>query len=150
MTELRTATQLGISEEERCALVKTLLKLEAGEIEHNQERRYQVKDGFCMEQWITTRAHASSRQGKSCGTTACLAGWAHILSDGKAFPEVSSQAPYTNMCYRLPPAIKRLFGIGNERAAEGARTPKQAAAALRHYLTTGKENWAQAIKDNPS
>jgi hypothetical protein len=116
-----SATDLGISEVERDALVATLLAFERGEVEHFTMRHFR----------------------DPCGTPACICGWANHFSDGRAFPEVVS-APGVlatrRLHRRLPRQLQYLFDIQGLPRQSGA-TQAQAAAALSNYLTLGEPRW---------
>jgi hypothetical protein len=116
-----SATDLGISEIERDALIATLLAFEREEIEHFSMRHFKA----------------------SCGTPACICGWANHLSDGSAFPEVSTMSGEraVKVLYRrLPRELQHLFDIQGLPRHAGA-TQTQAAAALANYLTQGEPRW---------
>lgn len=132
----KTAAELGISEVEVQALVKVLGMLERGEL-HDVE--YALADpktpfDFCMAQ--TT---ASS----SCGTIGCIAGWAYVLSNGKAFSEIKEP----ELLDAWTEELRDLFGIGEHIGLLFDRKTKHAALALRSYLTTGDARWDLALAD---
>jgi hypothetical protein len=115
------ATALGISEVEREALIATLHAFERGEI-----------DNFTMRHFRET-----------CGTPACICGWANYFSDGRAFAEVSSMSgtrAVKRLHGRLPRQLQLLFDIQGFPRQAGA-TPAQAATALSNYLTLGEPRW---------
>jgi hypothetical protein len=121
-----SATDLGISEIERDALVATLLAFEREEIEHFSMRHFKA----------------------SCGTPACICGWANHLSEGQAFPEVStmsSERVVKALYRRLPRQLQYLFDIQGLPQQAGA-TQAQAAAALVNYLTLGEPRWDEATR----
>jgi hypothetical protein len=116
-----SATDLGISDVERDALIATLHAFERGEIET-----------FTMRHFRT-----------DCGTPACICGWANHFSEGRAFAEVSSMSGLlaTKSLYgRLPKQLQYLFDIQGRPMQSGA-TQAQAAAALSNYLTIGEPRW---------
>jgi hypothetical protein len=120
-----SATDLGISDVEREALIATLLAFERGEIEN-----------FTMRHFRT-----------DCGTPACICGWANHFSQGRAFSEVSSMSGLlaTKALYgRLPKQLQYLFDIQGRPLQSGA-TQAQAAAALANYLTIGEPRWDEVI-----
>jgi hypothetical protein len=124
-----TAEALGIPEHERGALIATLHALERGEVKEHT---------FDMNFFYG-----------SCGTPSCLAGWAHHLSQGEAFPELNccvdtrcgawSSNPLMTLQRRLPAQLLQLFGLGGEAVHDD--TPQRATAALSSYLTTGVSGW---------
>jgi hypothetical protein len=116
-----SATDLGISEVEREALITTLLAFERGEV-----------DNFTMRHFR-----------ESCGTPACICGWANHFSGGRAFAEVSSMSGVlaTKALHgRLPKQLQVLFDIQGF-PQQAAATQTQAAAALANYLTYGESRW---------
>jgi hypothetical protein len=116
-----SATDLGISETERGALIATLLAFERGEIANFTMRHFR----------------------DSCGTPACICGWANHFSDGRAFTEVSSMSGVLatkRLHGRLPKQLQYLFDIQGLPQQTGA-TQAQAAAALSNYLTFGEPRW---------
>lgn len=125
---LKTAKELGLSHEQYCGLVKTLEALESGKLDHKNEY---IKR-FNMNRW-----------GGTCGAVCCLGGTAEAImkSEGKL---------KRGFGYR-PTELDNLFfpyhtpRVENKKSAWRAST-KQAAVALRHYLMTGKENWAMAME----
>jgi hypothetical protein len=121
-----SARDLGISEIERGALITTLFAFERGEI-----------DNFTMRHFR-----------ESCGTPACICGWANYFSDGRAFAEVSTM-PGTlaakKLHGRLPRQLQYLFDIQGLPLQSGA-TQSQAAAALANYLTLGEPRWDEVTR----
>lgn len=135
----KTAVDLGISDIELDALIKVLGMLERGEI--NQQ----------------TLDMANFLDEEDCGTVACICGWAHLVSNQVAFPEVKDIGHASAKLMKRPYELRMLFlvydGLG-EMMANGPykhqRTvssvlPDEAARALRSYLTTGEANWAEAL-----
>jgi hypothetical protein len=117
------ATALGISEVEREALIATLYAFERGEV-----------DNFTMRHFR-----------ESCGTPACICGWANYFSEGRAFMEVSSMSgtrAVKRLYRRLPKQLQLLFDIQGFPQQAGATQP-QAAAALSNYLTLGEPRWEE-------
>jgi hypothetical protein len=116
-----SATDLGISEVERDALVATLYAFERGEIESFTMRHFR----------------------EPCGTPACICGWANHFSQGRAFAEVSTLSgtlAVKRLHVRLPKQLQYLFDIQG-RPEQATATQAQAAAALSNYLTFGEPRW---------
>ncbi|HEY6254586.1 MAG TPA: hypothetical protein VIY51_02225 [Xanthobacteraceae bacterium] len=116
-----SATDLAISDVERDALIATLHAFERGEI-----------DNFTMRHFRET-----------CGTPACICGWANHFSEGRAFAEVSSMSgtlAVKKLHRRLPKQLQYLFDIQGF-PQQAAATQAQAAAALANYLTGGEPRW---------
>jgi hypothetical protein len=124
----KTATELGLTEPQYCGLVKTLVALEEGKLDHENENKpwldRDLPKSFHMAHW-----------GGSCGTVCCIGGTAEALMRDNLF----------NQGNAIPDELYNLFFPGHTKEAYRAST-KQAAVALRHYLTTGKENWKMAME----
>ncbi len=117
------ATDLGISEVEREALIATLFAFERDEVDHFSMRHFRA----------------------TCGTPACICGWANHLSGGAAFPEVSNMSgvlAVKSLYARLPQQLQYLFDIQGLPQQSGA-TQAHAAAALSNYLTFGEPRCAE-------
>lgn len=124
------AETLGLTEKQRCGLVKTLAWLEAGKLDHENEKTA----GFDMGRW-----------GGSCGSVCCIGGTAEVLGE-------------TNFHISIADIGKehvRLFypGSTNDPLSFLVRTnpgwkasTSQAAVALRGYLETGRADWDAAMK----
>ena len=122
----KTATELGLTQPQYCALVKTLVALEKGRLWQDFDIR------FNMEHW-----------GGECGTTCCIGGSAEALG---ALPHGSLADAASQLSrYGFRYDLQNLFYPYHCKDAWDA-TQKQAAVALRHYLTTGKENWNMAME----
>jgi hypothetical protein len=129
-SSFKTATELGIPDVERNALVEVLFLLE----------------GDCLkDKTMDAPRRLDMRLFKieaSCGTAACLCGWANIVSDGQAFPEVASGEDFKNRATPLPASLERLFGFNRTYSELWNITPGMAATALRRWLETGEsEKW---------
>jgi hypothetical protein len=85
---------------------------------------------------------------ESCGTPACICGWANHFSDGRAFAEVSSMSgtlAVKRLYGRLPKQLQYLFDIQG-LPQQAAATQAQAAAALSNYLTFGEPRWDEVTR----
>jgi hypothetical protein len=120
-----TATELGLANVEVEALVTVLGMLERGDI---------AREEFHM-----------GRFRHQCRTPACICGWAHHISRGKAFPELSSPYGALILYRRLSTSVSALFRLTAARGSGGEITPVQAAVALRNYLTQGEARWDEAV-----
>ena len=128
-----TPSALGISDVEFDALVTVLGMLERGEIPEDQ---------FTMR-----------RVQHPCRTPACLCGWAHHVSAGRAFPHAppprtmfGNAATYRPRWNDLPRRLLELFAVGGGPADPVyAATTSQASIALRNFLTGGEPRWAEAL-----
>jgi len=136
MTEkqFRTADQLNITEEQRCALVKTLQLLEAGKITHlpsvtltgDFPPRYSESEPkyFNMSWW---------RIAADCGTVCCIGGTAEAIG----------KVRFDNN----PEGLEHLFFPRGLDDCWGNITTSHAAKALRNYLFTGSPKWREVMKE---
>lgn len=147
----KPASELGITEVERAALIEVMECMERGEIvsEYDMPEQCRIKHANTpkieMSQYFTHNT--------KCGTIGCLAGWANILSSGKAFPELNpfkfkyigadetALVGLNNMTQRLPPQLRRLFmiGVGSDTPLDDFRDQSTGTLSqrVRNYLTTG-------------
>jgi hypothetical protein len=123
----KSAKELGLATIEVEALVTVLRMLERGDI---------VRGEFHM-----------GRFRHQCRTPACICGWAHHVSTGRAFPELSSPYGPLILYRRLGKSTSELFRLTAARESGGDITPAQAAVALRNFLTHGEARWAEAMSD---
>jgi hypothetical protein len=125
----KTAEELGLADVEVKALVTVLRMLECDDI---------APEMFHMGYFKY-----------ECQTPACICGWAHHISGGKAFPELSTQVGPMLVYRRFneSPSIIELFRVTAVRGSGGEITPAQAAIALRNFLTCGEPRWAEATAD---
>lgn len=118
----RTANELGILEHELEAMQTVLFMIEDGRIKPTQIE---------MTSW--TRIN-------ECGTTHCIAGWAHEV-DKKAFPELKfcTRDPIgMKIRARVPRELAKLFAIDDQNMSMLTETAEGATKALRNYLETGR------------
>jgi hypothetical protein len=123
----RTAAELGLSDQEHCALIKVLGMLDRQEISRRLLQMEHVGD-------------------PGCGTPGCLLGWARAVT--KDYDLFSGIWDLTDGYSR----IHELFAFAgiDPLAFKGRRsaiTPAQAAIALRNYLTTGEPRWKEAVAE---
>jgi len=126
------AKTLGLTEKQYCGLIQTLAWLEAGKLDHENEKGI---TRFDMGHW---------RQYTSCGTVCCIGGTAEVLAG----------LPYGGMFAKGNQELRNLFYPGSSkwRAVTYPLHPgwmastAQAAVALRSYLETGKADWNAAMK----
>jgi hypothetical protein len=133
-----SAADLGISDQQRDALQKTLVLLETGKLEHiptalslpDEEQEVvppEFGGTFNMRWW--SFAH-------NCGTAGCIGGTAEMIS-GVGFG-----------MWGAHPGLSKLFwpvSIFEKEEDLDSITTSQAAHALRSYLTTGDAKWAEAV-----
>lgn len=124
----KSSTELGISEAHKTALMKTLEMLESGKLVHAQPVHWDdhtkpFVDQFNMSHW---------KDQFDCGTVCCLGSMAEVVG-GVSFTNSDSLDLFT------------LFNPDVSKEDMNAITPKQAAAALLSYLTTGKPNWETVL-----
>jgi hypothetical protein len=121
----KTAKELGLADVELEALVRVLGMLERGDI---------AREEFHMGHFR-----------HECRTPACICGWAHHISAGRAFPELTCQLGPMILYRRFSSSLVELFRLTAARGSGGEITPAQAAIALRNYLTHGEARWAEAM-----
>jgi hypothetical protein len=160
MDNFKPAAELNLTNIERDALIDVLGRMERGEIvsEHNlpPECAVRFKDTpkISMPRFFTKT---------ECGTIGCLAGWANLISDGKAFPEINlvkervsgradndyqealdfTRTPeFYAMKERLSKETKRLFVMAGGGYHDDLSDLSHITLTnrLRNYLTTGKVN----------
>jgi hypothetical protein len=119
----KTAKELGLADVEVEALIAVLRMLE--------------------RQDITQAQFHMGRFRHECRTPACICGWAHHVSSGRAFPELTSPLGPIILFRRLSPSAGELFRLTEARGSGGEISPTQAALALRNYLTHGEARWAE-------
>lgn len=107
-------------------------------LDHPQSK---PKCGFNMNNFRSTYDYDMSEH--SCGTTACIGGWAVLAFDEDPEKYVDATEPWG-------PKAQALLGL-NEKTADnlfynfttfkGEITPKRAVKVLRHLAKTNKVNW---------
>jgi hypothetical protein len=133
------ARKLGLKVKERDALIDILEKLETGVFIHEPPAVPLAEDAYAV-------GLAFNMATFNCGTTGCIAGWCDLLH-GTRFA-----AQQTGSRYRpgRPRNLQNLFYVEDGTDIEFYNiedvTPKQAAAALRNFLTLGKPYWIDALK----
>ncbi len=134
----KSASDLGLTDNQRDALALTLGMLERGELIHvvpsDLSPDYvDVDDNFTghfnMDSWNLTY--------RECGTVCCIGGAAEIV--GKLPDDSLWDACDTNE------PLYRLFFPNHCTENFESITMAQAACALRNYLTTGEPNWEEAL-----
>jgi hypothetical protein len=121
----KTAEELGLSDVELGALITVLRMLERGDI-----AQAQFHMGLFRHE---------------CRTPACICGWAHHITGGRAFPELTAQCGPLLLYRRSSKALAELFRLTAARGSGGDIGPAQAAIALRNYLTHGEPRWDEAM-----
>lgn len=132
--QLKTADELRLTEEQRCALVKALAFLREDKIKYRplggpilgfKAKKGKV-DYFNMRAWVREY---------ECGTVCCIGGTAQALS-GVSFP---NSDVFRNR------NLHNLFYPSNQKAWNA--TPQQAARAVSNYLSTGRASWEKAMRN---
>jgi len=123
---LKTAAELGLTGPQYCWLVKTLVALEEDRLVEDHRIH------FDMGTWCDTD-HSVVPHG--CGSVCCIGGTAELLG-----------GPGARIVPRPPVLQKLFFPAARMENNPYEATTKQAAVALRHYLTTGKEDWKMAME----
>lgn len=130
----KTADDLGITDEQKDALIKTLVLLETGKLTHvsgsHAYSPYRSFSGqFNMNIW-----HATNH----CGSIGCIGGTAEMV--GNLHVDSMEIAAETNS------ALDSLFYPHDvDLRLWPEITTAQAATALRAYLTTGDAQWKLAV-----
>lgn len=151
----KTANDLQITELVRDSLIKVLVLMETGKLKHvpdvpetdipkfDNTRKFEGK--FNMNNWGNVPY-------EGCGTVACIGGTAELVggfqfnSNYSLYPRPADLFEVcANHSSSLPPDLFELFYPHNTPNWADI-TVKQAATALRSYLTTGKANWKEALK----
>jgi hypothetical protein len=128
----KSAEELGISEPQKDALIKTLVLLETGKLVH------------VPMDTVRADSRANSSPNKffnmiisyglaDCGSVGCIRGTAERVSD-VSFP-IRDDTPL---------GLYNLFYSGLAIVSDPSTS--QAATALRSYLTTGDAKWSEAVK----
>lgn len=128
----KTADELGLSDAQKGALMKVLVLLETGRLQHREmigDADSADEPTFCenfnMRWW--TADHP-------CGTVACIGGTAELVGNVK-FDGWIMNAGLMGLFWPRPMTETQICKI----------TPAQAAIALRSYLTTGNAHWELAV-----
>lgn len=155
MVEFLTAEKLGIQKEEREALIWVLGLLESKKLAADV-------DGDLPEEGLNVFRMGLTIDAHSCGTAACIAGWASICMQGIQAGEngiyiLSEEQDRTadRYCKSAKGPLKDLFYCYDPESVDFNAlcdiddiSPSGAARALRNYLTTGKPSWGDAIEAN--
>ena len=125
----QSAADLGISEPQKEALMKTLVLLETGKLVHATEFNHDFGEEafsghFNMAHWKDTA---------SCGTVCCIGGTAELIGGVDLSTTMGADG-----------SLQELF-CPSDVADWKSVTPAQAARALRSYLTTGDAKWTEAV-----
>lgn len=136
----KSSAELGITEPQKEALMKTLVLLETGRLVHITGE-FSVKTIFSPHYTGHFNMRAWSAE-SDCGTIRCIGGTAEAVGNVKfdiwSYGSGANESDPRRRLYDLfsPPFSNRKWGeITNE----------QAATALRSYLTTGDAKWHEAI-----
>jgi hypothetical protein len=134
------ARKLGLTVKERDALIKILGMLEGGVFIH--EWLYQpFESGYAVG--------LAFNMGDFCGTTGCIAGWSDLLC-GTKFMERHCDGDAWRPGRRRN--LQDVFYVNDDGESleldfeYDVITPKQAAQALRNYLTLGKPYWQDVLE----
>lgn len=125
-----SADDLELSERQRDALIKTLVLLETGKLTHVHANDISI--GFELDDYTNYKFSgyfnmAVWHEHYNCGTVACIGGTAEMIGQVEFNPGISA-------------ALRELF-YPRRHVALANVTVKQAAQALRNYLTTGHAHW---------
>jgi len=120
----KPAEDLGITDVERAALCRVHEMLDGGRLPATNPIM-PVGNSFDMRVW---------QRKESCGTVACIAGWANLI-DRRAFPGVGT----AQWLFGLDPRPSRLFCPD---LRFDPITPAMAVRALRTFLIDGEADWS--------
>lgn len=130
---MKTATELGISAEQKQALIAVRDKLRSGAYRHAPSTGGEHIVGECFNMGT----YALYRE-TDCGSCGCIAGWvAHDLKIKHA-SAFATKGKMKALCY---PSIN-----GRENFWDDI-TPELAAKAIDNTLRLGRPMWARVIKD---
>lgn len=143
MSSYKSSADLGITEPQRQALIKTLALMETGKIRHYEVDDYaeytptikrKFRGLFNMDGWQANY--------EECGTVACIGGTAEMI--GKVSFNLSPpRVALGGLNTSLP--LFQLFYPSCLPVSYYEITVAQAATALRSYLTIGDPRWDLAI-----
>ena len=109
--------------------------------------------GFAMSDWINVYA---SEKGHECGTTACIAGFAYMLGEGKGMnSEVAKFGKFADYNKHLGKFIgvdgspEGIFLIRSITMYRPSVRPRHVVSLLERFLETGKIDWDLAMGVNP-
>lgn len=124
--EFRTPGQLGVTQEQFCALMKVAEGLQSGRLKHHKRGDAVKGEMFDMATW--------QYQG-NCGSVCCIGGWVDTYLGRPQNIQAGS-----GICDLFYPKI--IGGIH-----EWSRiTPEQAARAITNWARTGDPNWKRAMR----
>jgi hypothetical protein len=136
MRNFLSAEELKLTEVERDGLIKVLNALERGEL-------------VSYEKWKTTKEKNTkpiimsswfNYEFPECGTVGCIAGWANIMTGGKAFKHLVFNM-YMSDYFRKRPELADLFTSITYAAGDsidGDKMTEKITKGLTNFLTTGK------------
>lgn len=131
----KSADELGITYQQKEALMKTLVLMETGRLIHVERPNVVSPDDakiftshFNMDKWNVIA---------DCGSVCCIGGTAEMV--GQLQPYSLHEAAGENQALRL------LFYPDGGDSDWKTIIPAQAATALRSYLTTGDSRWDLAV-----
>ncbi len=150
-----SAQELGISEQERDALIKTIEVLEAEQIVFNMAVTCDISDD--------APAEAYNAPSHPCGTRACIGGtMSLIMQNGGTLPrsitpkmrDRASDFVGRHTCY--PSSLNGLMSVDMDRTRftrlfydyEGNETPAQGVTAIKLFLRGNKFPWGEAAPDD--
>lgn len=134
-----TAKELQLSEIEVTALIEVLHRLERGELTAYSGKF--TPSTIFMNDFFYSRPE--------CGTVGCICGWANLISEGEAFPELNGQKisgswagrTLSDLISRLPVEAQIVFMMNGSwddlHNLRGHPSTDTIASNLRKYLTTG-------------
>lgn len=142
----KTALDLQITEIEKQSLIKVMGMIERDEIVVVRRLQSDTPKGAYLHM------PAIKRIDEQCGSVGCICGWANIVSDGQAFPEINRQSGSPTVHDMLnghrTHAIQDLFGItdsSNRLISKMGESKDNVVQAIRNYLTIGEAKWGSIL-----
>lgn len=134
----KTAADLGLLVEEFDALAKVLGMLEREELEKRPSKGFHhTREGEGTKNFAPKFFNMRFFAGAgSCGTVACICGWAEHVGRLKFFQLMQKRMDL--------PKLNELFDPTGSYASDQIE-PRHAAIALRNYLTHGEPRWDEAM-----
>jgi hypothetical protein len=139
MHEFLTAEYLGLTEEQHEALIAALDALESGAVNYRENHAAYYPVVPCKEAKLPHNFNMDTWRGEDgCGTVCCIGGLAEVMAQKSVFtscdiPEYLDRLFYPS--YKYDDSVREFSEIN----------AKQAAAALRNYLTTGEPKWNEVM-----
>lgn len=130
----KTAAELDITEKQKRALMKVLVLLETGKMEHVPN--YKPVMGKPDDKFTGHFNMMVWGENCECGTVRCIGGTAEIVGD----------VDFSGVIGQCTSPLYRLFFPPGHISTWDKYTDQHAARALRNFLTTGEAQW-ESVND---